>query len=147
MVVEDEPDIYEILMAMFDIWGIDGIAFVDGEGAVSWIDDVDSGRFSGELPELALLDIRLPGDIEGPDVGRRIRESDQLGHMAIVLITAWKLSAEEERAIIARSGADKLIYKPLPKFDELQTVLENIIVDRRARQANAAKGNPPIASG
>lgn len=59
MVVEDEPDIYEVLLAMFEMWGIEGVAFVDGEEAIAWIDDVDNGRFQGELPELALLDIRL----------------------------------------------------------------------------------------
>ena len=60
-VVEDEPDIYEVLLAMFEMWGIDGVAFVDGDEAVAWIDDVDSGRYRGELPELALLDIRCRG--------------------------------------------------------------------------------------
>ena len=42
MVVEDEPDIYEVLLAMFGIWGIEGVAFVDGEEAVSWIEDVQT---------------------------------------------------------------------------------------------------------
>ncbi len=133
MVVEDEPDIYDVLLAMFGIWGIEGVAFVDGEEAVEWIDDVDNARFQGELPELALLDIRLPGDIDGPAVGERLRQSKVMGDIAIVLTTAYKLTPEEERQVIARAGADELIYKPLPKFGELQTTLERIIADRRAR--------------
>lgn len=28
MVVENEPDIYEVILAMFEIWGIEGIGFV-----------------------------------------------------------------------------------------------------------------------
>ena len=136
MVVEDEPDIYEVLLAMFGIWGIEGVAFVDGEEAVAWIDDVDQGNFQGELPELALLDIRLPGSIQGPDVGARLRESEALKHVAIVMITAYKLKPDEEKRVIARAGADKLMYKPLPKFNELQVKLEEIIAIRRA---NAAK--------
>ena len=60
MVVEDEPDIYDVLLAMFEIWGIEGVAFVDGAEAVAWIENVDQGRVRGELPELAILDIRLP---------------------------------------------------------------------------------------
>ncbi|MBZ0308233.1 MAG: response regulator, partial [Anaerolineae bacterium] len=91
MVVEDEPDIYEVLLAMFEIWGIEGVAFVDGGQAVAWIDDVDEGRVRGELPELALIDIRLP-EVSGPDVGKRVRESPILKDMAIVLITAYRLS-------------------------------------------------------
>jgi len=136
MVVEDEPDIYEVLLAMFGIWGIEGVAFVDGEEAVSWIDDVDHGRFQGELPELALLDIRLPGEINGPAVGERLRKSKVLGEVAIVLTTAYKLTPDEEKAVIKKAGADRLIYKPLPKFNELQGILEKTIADRRATQSS-----------
>lgn len=132
MVVEDEPDIYEVLLAMFGIWGIEGVAFVDGEEAINWIEDVDHGRFQGELPELALLDIRLPGAIQGPEVGARLRKSKQLGNLAIVLITAYKLTPEEEKVVIKKAGADRLLYKPLPKFTELQHLLEDIIAQRRA---------------
>jgi len=131
MVVEDEPDIYEVLMAMFGIWGIDGVAFVDGEEAMTWIDDVDNGRFQGELPELALLDIRLPGDIQGPKVGERLRKSPLLNQVAIVFATAYKLTPDEEKEIMAQAGADRLIYKPLPKFADLQKLLEDTITTRR----------------
>ena len=133
MVVEDEPDIYEVLLAMFEMWGIDGVAFVDGDEAVAWIDDVDSGRYRGELPELALLDIRLPGTVSGPQVGERLRKSSVLGEVAIVLSTAYKLSAEEEVKVVEQAGADRLMYKPLPKFNELEKQLEEVIAERRAK--------------
>lgn len=134
MVVEDEPDIYEVLLAMFGIWGIEGVAFVDGEEAASWIEDVDNGRFQGELPELALLDIRLPGEINGAEVGERLRKSSALGDIAIVLTTAYKLTPDEEKQVKDQSGADYLIYKPLPRFAELQKLLEDTITQRRNRQ-------------
>ena len=137
MVVEDEPDIYEVLLAMFEMWGIEGVAFVDGEEAVAWIEEVDKGKFPGELPELALLDIRLPGPIKGPMVGGRLRNSTLLEHMAVVLITAYKLSPEQEREVMEQAGADKLIYKPLPKFQDLKRLLEDLIADRRARVARS----------
>src|SRR5688572_3908375 len=105
MVVEDEPDIYEVLLAMFEMWGIEGVAFVDGEEATAWIEDVDKGDFPGELPELALLDIRLPGTISGPMVGERLRKSPNLSHMAIVMSTAYKLSVDEEKEVLEKAGA------------------------------------------
>lgn len=137
MVVEDEPDLYEVLLAVFEMWGIEGVAFVDGEEAVAWIEEVDKGKFPGELPELALLDIRLPGPIQGQMVGERLRKSDAMTHMTVVLITAYKLSPEEERNVIAQAGADKLIYKPLPKFQELKQQLEDLIANRRAGVARS----------
>jgi CheY-like chemotaxis protein len=141
MVVEDEPDIYELLLAMFEMWGIEGVAFVDGEEAVSWIDEADKGA-SGELPELALLDIRLPGNVKGPDVGARIRKSPVLNGMAIVMITAYKLSDEERADVMKTAGADLLLNKPLPTFGELKQLLEAAIAGRHTSNAAAAANKP-----
>lgn len=142
MVVEDEPDIYEVLLAMFEMWGIDGVAFVDGEEAAAWIEEVDRGTFEGELPELALLDIRLPGAITGPMVGERLRRSPQLQNAAIVLSTAYRLSKDEERAVRDRAGADYVMYKPLPKFNELKQLLETIIAERRTKLVETQPAAP-----
>jgi CheY-like chemotaxis protein len=146
MVVEDEPGIYEVLLAMFEMWGIGGIAFVDGEEALAWIEDVDEGRAKGEKPELALVDIRLPGAVQGEMVGARIRQSSQLKDMAIVLITAYHLTNDMREAIMRQSGADELLYKPLPRFSELKQKLEDVLAARRLKQA-AVKAAGPSASG
>jgi CheY-like chemotaxis protein len=147
MVVEDEPDIYELLLAMFEIWGIEGVAFVDGEEAITWIEEADKGAPS-EIPELAVLDIRLPGNVSGPMVGQRIRQSPVLKGMAIVLITAYKLTVDEERAVMEQAGADKLLYKPLPKFNDLKKILETAISERQAKTAKTGTptGNSAGAS-
>ena len=131
MVVEDEPDIYDVLLAMFEIWGIEGVAFVDGAEAVAWVEDVDKGNAVGELPELAILDIRLP-EVPGPEVGARLRKSERLGKIAIVMITAYRLTPEEEEQVKARAQADTLMYKPLPAMPELRKILDKIIAQRRA---------------
>ncbi len=141
MVVEDEPDIYDVLLAMFEIWGIEGVAFVDGAEAVAWIDDVDKGNVAGELPELAILDIRLP-EISGPEVGARLRKSGRLGKMAIVMITAYRLTPEEEEQVKARAQADTLMYKPLPAMPELRRTLDAII-DKHKEPAIAVVPQPP----
>jgi len=138
MVVEDEPDIYELLLAMFEIWSIEGVAFVDGEEAITWIEEADKDAPS-DVPELALLDIRLPGNVSGPMVGERLRKSPLLKNVAIVLITAYKLTAEEEKAVMEQAGADKLLNKPLPSFAELKIILEKTIAERRAKAEAEAK--------
>lgn len=138
MVVEDEPDIYEVLLAMFEMWGIEGVAFVDGEESVDWIDDVDNGRFKGELPELALLDVRLPGDIDGVQVAERLRESPVLGKIAIVLTSGYKLPPAEKDEAMKSTQADLWLPKPLPKFNELQGTLESVIAKRRQQNAVSA---------
>lgn len=142
MVVEDEPDIYDVLLAMFEIWGIEGVAFVDGAEAISWIENVDQNRVRGELPELAILDIRLP-EVSGPEVGHRLRQSPILGNMAIVLITAYRLAPEEEQEVIAKAQADLLMYKPLPAMPELRQKMDGVIAKHREAKAEAAEKAAP----
>ncbi len=136
MVVEDEPDIYDVLLAMFELWGIEGVAFVDGGEAIAWVDAVDEGRVHGDLPELAILDIRLP-EASGPEVGNRLRKSARLDNVAIVLITAYRLSTEEEKNVIEQAGADRLMYKPLPAMPELRSILGEVVDKRRKMKAQA----------
>jgi CheY-like chemotaxis protein len=136
MVVEDEPDIYDVLLAMFEIWGIEGVAFVDGAEAVAWIEDVDQGRVRGELPELAILDIRLP-EVSGPAVGARLRQSPVLGNIAIVLITAYHMMPDQEIAVIKEAQADLLLYKPLPNMTELRQTMNDVIAKRKTPAVEA----------
>ncbi len=154
MVVDDEPDIYELLLAMFEFWGIDGVAFVDGSEAIAWIEDVDAMRIQTDLPELAIIDIRLPDpDISGITVAARLRQSPILGNIGICLITAYHMSPAEEDEAMALSQADLLLYKPLPHPAEFRRLLEGIL-ERRAALASVGAGSaaadmppsPPVTS-
>ena len=130
MVVEDEPDLYDTLLALFEIWSIDGVAFTNGTDAIKWVDDVDNGNADTNIPELALLDIRLPG-VSGPEIGQRIRESPALSDVAIVLMTAYHLTPQEEKDVIAQASANNLMYKPLPAPAEFRKILEDAIAHNR----------------
>jgi CheY-like chemotaxis protein len=130
MVVEDEPDLYDTLLALFEIWSIDGVAFTNGIDAIKWIDDVDNGNAETNIPELALLDIRLPG-VSGPEIGQRIRQSPVLSRAAIVLMTAYHLTPNEEKDVVAQATANNLMYKPLPAPAEFRKILEDAIAHNR----------------
>jgi CheY-like chemotaxis protein len=136
MVVEDEPDLYEMLTAMSNVLEVDEVAFATGEEAVTWIEEVDAGLFEDEIPVLALIDLRLPGDIDGVMVAERLLTSPKLRHIAVVLMTAYHLSPDEEREAKKRADADLLIYKPLPKFTELRDILRRV-AQKRARRRRA----------
>ena len=127
MVVEDEPDLYDMVMAMYDTLGVEGVSFAEGEEAFDWIDEVDKGYYQGELPELVLLDIRLPGSVDGTMVGERLRKSPRLKNIVIVIMTANRLSPEDEREIMTRTAAESLIYKPLPKLTEFKQMLNDLL--------------------
>ncbi len=146
MVVDDEPDIYDVLVTMFQLWGIDGVAFVDGGEAVQWVESVDAGTYTGELPVLAVIDVRLPG-VDGHYVAQRIRRSPKLGNMAIVLITAYRTSPEQERQIMAISQADMLVEKPLPSMAEFRALLDGLVARRQAMAAQQSAAEPATDGG
>lgn len=131
MIVEDEPDLYDMLMAMSSVLGVDEVAFSTGEEAVMWIEEAEAGHFEEEIPVLALIDLRLPGAIDGVMVAEQLRQSKQLKNIAVVLMTAYHLSPTEEREFMERADADLLIYKPLPTFPELRDILRSIARERK----------------
>lgn len=134
MLVEDEPDMYEMVLAMYEILGVHGVSFTNGEEALDWIEEVDKGYANDELPELALLDIRLPGQAAGPDVGARLRKSPVLKNAAIVLMTAYRLTPQEEKKVIKQAQADLFLYKPLPSQPQLAKMLNDVIARRHSKQ-------------
>lgn len=126
MAVEDDEDIHDVILGLFEVWGIAGISFVDGGDAIQWIDAVDQGKVTAEMPELALIDIRLPG-ASGLEVSARLRQSKRLCHMPIILTTAYHFSPAEELEAVAQAQADHLIYKPLPPTDALRSILGDVL--------------------
>ncbi len=128
MLVEDEPDLYDVLSHMYTVLGAKSLAFQTGEEALAWIDAVDHGQYNGEMPQIALLDIRLPNRVQGDMVGARLRRSPALTHMPILLMTAYRLSHTEENAVIQRAGAKQLIYKPLPPQREIAALFRKLIM-------------------
>ena len=127
LVVEDEPDLIELFQVTTEMIGVDSLIFSSGEDAVDWIDDVECGRFCGEEPVLALLDIRLSGEVTGVMVSALLRECPQLRAMTLVLMTAYRLSPTWEQVMLKQSGADLLLYKPLPPFRELYRLLQTLV--------------------
>lgn len=131
MLLEDEPDLFDMVLAMVGMLGIGGEGFCTGSEAVEWLEKIDRGDYKGELPELALLDIRMPDEINGAMVAARIRRSPLLRDIIVVLMTAYRLSAAEEHRLMQESGADLLIHKPLPSLDELTYILNGLMVGRK----------------
>ncbi len=77
LVVEDEEDIRNIVKVMFQVWGHVPLEFRDGNEAWNWLDSIEAGTFAGELPEFALMDIRMPGH-KGNEIAQRMRSLERL---------------------------------------------------------------------
>ncbi|MHB8626933.1 MAG: response regulator [Aggregatilineales bacterium] len=134
LLVEDDPDIRNVVAVMMQLWGEKPLALSDGNAAWSWLDGVIAGTYKGELPELALMDIRMPGHT-GDQIAARIRVTERLKNIPIILMTAFTLSETEVQNMVERAGIDHLVKKPLPDMDDFRATLYRVRDERRKRSA------------
>lgn len=73
-------------------------------------------------PDLVLLDIALPGDMDGLDVAACVREDATLQHTWIVALTASAMRGDRERFL--EHGCDDYLAKPIQVRELLAKVEE-----------------------
>ena len=99
LVVEDEPNIRELLATSLRFAGFEVHTAADGAGAVSVAEK--------EQPDLVVLDVMLP-DLDGFEVTRRLREHGR--HMPIVFVTARDSVEDKVKGLTV--GGDDYVTKP-----------------------------------
>lgn len=122
LLVEDNPAHAELIMRGFAAHRIANTMrhVVDGEAALDYVfrrgDYADPEQ--NARPHVILLDLRLPR-IDGLEVLRNIRESDEVKHIPIVILTSSDAELDVAKAYHLR--ANSYVVKPLDfnKFDLL----------------------------
>lgn len=117
-IVEDDGDLAEMLAAYFKVQGYDVAHSARGEDAVGQIE-----RF---MPDIALLDIRLP-DIDGYEVCRRLREGRRTQSLPVIFLTEKR--ERDDKLSGLELGAVDYITKPFD-IQELRLRVRNVL--RRA---------------
>jgi len=130
LLLEDEADVKQMMLATIDLLGATGLDFPDGETMIDWIEAAEAGKYDGDMPELALLDLRMPTATGGAEVAARLRRSPMFSELVIVLITAYRFAPNEQQDVMLQSGADFLLYKPLPDIDELGYIFHGLLLRR-----------------
>jgi two-component system OmpR family response regulator len=121
LVVDDEPNIAELLSAALTLEGYEvGLAATGAEA----IDQVRSFR-----PNLVMLDVMLP-DFDGTEVCRRLRNQGE--HVPIVFLTARDATQDKVEGL---SMGDDYVTKPF-SIEELMARVGAIL--RRAGEVAAA---------
>jgi two-component system alkaline phosphatase synthesis response regulator PhoP len=102
LVVDDEPDILQILTYNLEKEGYEVFTASDGEAGIQIAEK--------ELPALIVLDIMMP-KMDGVAVCRYLREKPEFAHTIITFLTAM----EEDNSQIAALdfGGDDYITKPI----------------------------------
>lgn len=112
LIVDDDTDTVMLMKYM-----------LEGEGyAVSHANDASAAyRVVGErMPNLILLDLRLPGEEDGLAIARSLRAGTQTRHIPIVLFTANETL--ENRMESDEIGIEAFVSKPVRPKDMLVTI-------------------------
>ncbi len=136
LIVEDDEAIRMVVSAICEFCDAEPIELDSGFAAMNWITRLRSGEYTGPVPSVALLDIRMPGP-QGHEVGAQLRQIPALKDMAIIMMTAYRMKPEEEQEVMQMAQADMLIMKPLPDLTDFERMVNQAIAARQARLAAA----------
>ncbi|CED90509.1 MULTISPECIES: response regulator transcription factor [Actinomyces] len=121
LVVDDEPNIRDLLASSLRFAGFEVLTAADGNGALRGAEEAD--------PDLIVLDVMLP-DMDGFTVARRLRERDVT--IPILFLTARDDMADKVQGLTV--GGDDYVTKPFG--------LEEVVARIRAilRRTRALEG-------
>ncbi|MDG1203985.1 MAG: response regulator transcription factor [Pseudomonadales bacterium] len=101
VVVEDEPDILEVLSYNLKREGFEVTTALDGARGLELVEK--------NSPDLVVLDLMLPG-LDGLEICQRIKNNKKLSHIPVIMVTA---KGEESDVVLGLGiGADDYIAKP-----------------------------------
>jgi len=103
LAVDDKKDNLRLVAKVLGVRGYQVSTAQTGEDAVRVT--------QAERPNLVLMDIRMPGGIDGLEATRRIREMPGLAHIPIVAMTASVRTVDMQVALDA--GCAGFIRKPI----------------------------------
>jgi DNA-binding response OmpR family regulator len=112
LVVDDESIIGVILRHALDAKGHDTIIAGDGRAGI----DIAMA----EHPDAIVLDLMMPGHLNGYDVLDAVRHSVSLNEVPILVLTAVTLSRDRQRCL--SEGADVVMTKPFDPRDVADAV-------------------------
>lgn len=100
-VVDDEPDILELVSLHLKNAGFKVKQFLDGESFYRFIDT--------QIPDLIILDLMLP-DMDGLEICKYLKRKDEFASIPVIMLTAK--SEESDKLLGLELGADDYVTKP-----------------------------------
>jgi Response regulators consisting of a CheY-like receiver domain and a winged-helix DNA-binding domain len=112
MVVDDEPDVVDLVKLVLESDGFDVVTAYSGKEALEKIDK--------DLPDLVLLDIMMPG-MDGWEVYSRIRANPKTKDVPVAMLTAKSQSIDKMIGLHVVK-VDDYITKPFGRSELLERV-------------------------
>ena len=112
LLVDDEPDVRNILARRLQAHGYEVVIAEDGEEAL-----VKAGR---ERPDVILLDIMLP-KMNGNTVAAELQEKIETARIPVIFMTCL-VNTQEAKMMSYKSGGNKIMGKPIDSADLIKLI-------------------------
>ena len=112
LIVEDQADIRKLIHMTLEFEAYEIHEAADG---------VTGLRLARALrPDLMLLDVMMPGELDGLPVCQRIKADAELAGIKIVLLTARGQARDREAG--SKAGAEEYLVKPFSPLQLIDTI-------------------------
>lgn len=112
LIVEDHADIRKLLKMTLEFDDFDIHEAASGDAGLELARSLE--------PDVVLLDVMMPGTLNGLEVCRRIKADPATRHTKVILLTARVQSAD--RVAGFEAGADDYLMKPFSTLQVLETI-------------------------
>ncbi len=119
LVVEDQPDIRSLIRATLEF---EEYELHEAEDGVSGLHKARAVR-----PALILLDVMMPGELDGIQVCERVRADPAMAGVRIVLLTARGQKTDLQAGKDA--GCDAYLIKPFSPLQLIETIEQLLAID------------------
>ena len=127
LIVDDEPDVVQLIEYNLKSAGYDVITATDGQDALQ--------QARASSPDLIILDLMLP-EVDGLDVCKILRRDAGTAGIPIVMLTAK--ASETDRVLGLELGADDYVTKPFSPR-ELVLRVKRLLRSESTKQDNAER--------
>jgi len=127
LIVEDDPNIVDLIRSNLTVRGFDTVVSTDGARALRLLET--------EAPDIVLLDLMLP-EVDGFELCRQIRERSSV---AVIVVSAR--GGERDKVTALNVGADDYMTKPFSIEELLARITATL---RRTRPVAVTEPAPPV---
>jgi len=112
LIVEDQADIRKLIRMTLEFEEYEIHEACDGSFGLSMAQAI--------VPDLMLLDVMMPGELDGLQVCKAVRSNPALGSVKVVLLTARGQARDREAG--QQAGANEYLVKPFSPLQLIDTI-------------------------
>ncbi|MBQ0943271.1 response regulator [Ideonella sp. 4Y16] len=112
LIVEDQADIRKLIRMTLEFENYEIHEAADGSFGLRMAQAIK--------PDILLLDVMMPGEIDGLQVCQRIKSDPEMAGSKVVLLTAR--GQQKDREAGEQAGADEYLIKPFSPLQLIETI-------------------------